>query len=506
MRIADIRPELPPLLRLAAPLVAAELGWMSMSVVDTSMVGRLPHAAIPMAAAALAQVIFNTFAFGIGGVLLGLDTLISQAFGAREIHAANRWLLHGLVLALLLGLLLVGIFAFGPVILNHMPVDHTVLAQAIPALYGLNWGIVPLLLYFTLRRYLQAAHHAKPIAFALVSANLINFIGDWLLIYGHSWHLGAHTLTIPAYQVVGSAWATSFARLYLMVVLLVAILRADRRHQYGLLTTSRRIELQHLRRLFRLGAPAGAQIFVEIAVFASVTALIATLGPLPLAGHEVALQCASTTFMVPYAISSATAVRVGHAIGRIRTGHASPQAPAAAGWSGILTGAAFMLFAAIIFLTLPAPIARLFTPDRGVIAAAVPLLLVAAGFQFFDGIQITVTGALRGAGNTVAPLLTHLICYWVIGMPLGILLGFHAHLGAAGLWLGLLIALTGAALALLTVWRRTTTQLLTAPATYDLKSALSRTTRSECWSGSDCRRAKVSSSHFAGTFPPQQSR
>ncbi len=461
MRLADIRPELPPLLRLAAPLIAGELGWMSMSVVDTSMVGRLPHSAVPMAAAALAQVIFNTFTFGIGGVLLGLDTLISQAFGAKEIHSANRWLLHGLVLALALGALLIAIFAFGPVVLNRMPVDRAVLGQAIPALYGLNWGVVPLLLYFTLRRYLQAAHLAKPIAFALISANLINFIGDWMLIYGHHWQLFGRTIDIPAYQVVGSAWATSFARLYLMAVLIVAILRANRRHRYGLLTTSRRIELQHLRQLFRLGAPAGAQIFVEIAVFAAVTALIATLGPLPLAGHEVALQCASTTFMVPYAISSATAVRVGHAIGRIRTGHAPPQAASAAGWSGILAGAAFMLFAAIVFLTLPSALGRIFTPDRGVIAAAVPLLLVAAGFQFFDGIQITVTGALRGAGNTLAPFFTHLLCYWVIGMPLGILLGFRAHLGAAGLWLGLLIALVGAAIVLLAVWRRTTKQLLT---------------------------------------------
>jgi MATE family multidrug resistance protein len=461
MRLADIRPELPPLLRLAAPLIAGELGWMSMSVVDTSMVGRLPHSAVPMAAAALAQVIFNTFTFGIGGVLLGLDTLISQAFGAKEIHSANRWLLHGLVLALALGALLIAIFAFGPVVLNRMPVDRAVLGQAIPALYGLNWGVVPLLLYFTLRRYLQAAHLAKPIAFALISANLINFIGDWLLIYGHHWQLFGRTIDIPAYQVVGSAWATSFARLYLMAVLIVAILRANRRHRYGLLTTSRRIELQHLRQLFRLGAPAGAQIFVEIAVFAAVTALIATLGPLPLAGHEVALQCASTTFMVPYAISLATAVRVGHAIGRIRTGHAPPQAASAAGWSGILAGAAFMLFAAIVFLTLPSALGRIFTPDRGVIAAAVPLLLVAAGFQFFDGIQITVTGALRGAGNTLAPFFTHLLCYWVIGMPLGILLGFRAHLGAAGLWLGLLIALVGAAIVLLAVWRRTTKQLLT---------------------------------------------
>jgi MATE family multidrug resistance protein len=163
--------------------------------------------------------------------------------------------------------------------------------------------------------------------------------------------------------------------------------------------------------------------------------------------------------MVPFAISAATAVRVGHALGRIRTGRAQPHAASAAGWSGILAGAAFMLFAAIVFLTVPGRLSRIFTPDTTVIAAAVPLILVAAGFQFFDGIQITVTGALRGAGNTTAPLFTHLICYWVAGLPLGILLCFHFHLGAAGLWLGLLIALTGAAIVLLAVWRRTTRQL-----------------------------------------------
>jgi MATE family multidrug resistance protein len=134
----------------------------------------------------------------------------------------------------------------------------------------------------------------------------------------------------------------------------------------------------------------------------------------------------------------------------------------AAGWSGILAGASFMLIAAVIFLTLPHALGRIFTPDRGVIAAAVPLLLVAAGFQFFDGIQITVTGALRGAGNTTAPLYTHLVCYWLIGMPLGCLLCFHLHLGAAGLWLGLMAALIAAAIVLLAVWHRTTKSLNSA--------------------------------------------
>jgi MATE family multidrug resistance protein len=487
LRLTDIRSELPPLIHLAIPLIAGELGWISMSLVDTIMLGHLPDSALAMSAAALAQVLFNTLCFGVGGVLLGLDTLISQALGAKQQHEANRWLLHGLVMAVALSLLLIALFAFTPVLLLHLPVDRAILTQAVPAMQGLNYGTLPLLLYFALRRYLQAAHHGRPIAFALISANLINAAADWLLIFGHRWHFvwpifGTHTLAIPAFGVTGSSWATSFARLYLMLVLLIAILWLDRKHHYGLLASLRQrtgsgvphssrslrwvgwIELPHLRRLFLLGAPAGASIFVEIAIFALVTTLIATFGRLPLAGHEVALQCASTTFMVPFAISAATSVRVGHAIGRMRIGIGTTANVIAAGWSGIGAGAAFMLCASVLLLTIPARIAHIFTPDPGVIAAAVPLLLVAAGFQFFDGVQITATGALRGAGNTHAPFITQLIAYWVIGMPLGILLGFHEKLGAVGLWLGLLIALTCGAFAMCFFWHRTTRTLTTTAA------------------------------------------
>jgi MATE family multidrug resistance protein len=468
LRLSDIRTELPPLIHLALPLIAGELGWISMSLVDTIMLGHLPNSALAMSAAALAQVLFNTLCFGVGGVLLGLDTLISQALGAKQQHEANRWLLHGIVMAVALSALLIAIFAVTPVLLLHLPVDRAILAQAVPAMQGLNYGTLPLLLYFTFRRYLQAAHHGRPIAFALISANLVNAAGDWLLIFGHDWghhwHVAAHTLTIPAFGVTGSSWSTSFARLYLMAVLLFAVWHADRKHHYGLLAGLRqraylRIEYQHLRRLFLLGAPAGASIFVEIAIFALVTSLIATFGQLPLAGHEVALQCASTTFMVPFAISSATSVRVGHAIGRMRIGIGTAANVIAAGWSGVGVGAAFMLCASVVLLTIPARIAHIFTPDPGVIAAAVPLLLIAAGFQFFDGVQITATGALRGAGNTHAPFITQLIAYWFVGMPLGILLGFHEKLGATGLWLGLLIALTCGAFAMCFFWRRTTRTL-----------------------------------------------
>jgi MATE family multidrug resistance protein len=458
-RTKDVRSELPALVQLAVPLIAGELGWVSMSLVDTIMLGRLPNSALAMASAALAQVLFNTLCFGVGGVLLGLDSLISQALGARQQAQANRWLLHGLVMAVALSVVLLALFGFGPGLMRLMPVEKPILDVAIPAMQGLNYGTLPLLLYFTLRRYLQANNHGRPIAFALISANLVNAAGDWLLIYGHTWNIAGHKLAIAGFGVVGSSWSTSFARLYLMLVLLVAVWWLDHKHAYGLRGVSRTIEMQHLRKLFLLGAPAGASIFVEIGIFALVTSLIASFGRLALAGHEVALQCASTTFMVPFAISSATSVRVGHAIGRMRTGAATVANVAAAGWSGIGAGAAFMLVASVVMLTIPAHIARIFTPDAGVIAAAVPLLLIASGFQFFDGIQITATGALRGAGNTITGLWTQLVCFWVVGMPLGVLLGFRLKMGAAGLWWGLLIALTGAAVVLGSAWRKTVRQV-----------------------------------------------
>ena len=446
-----IRDEVPPMLQLALPLVFAELGWMTMGIVDTMMVGHLPNSAIALSAAALGQVLYNTLGFGIGGVLLGLDTYIAQAFGAKRIDEANRWLVHGLVLAGGLMIVLMGAVALCPLLLMSLPVDRTVLAGAVPFLNALNWGTPALLIYFALRRYLQAFNHVRPIAFALISANLINAAGDWLLIYGH--HFGR--ITIPAYGVVGSGWSTTFARCYMALVMFIALWMAERREGYGLLETSLKIEWPKVRQLALLGLPVGGQILVEISIFAAATAVIAVLGTLPLAGHQIALDCASFTFMVPFAISTATAVRVGQAIGR-----RSPEGAAAAGWTGIILGAGFMLTASCVLIAVPHAIARSFSPDAMVIAAAVPLLYVAAAFQFFDGVQITATGALRGTGNTHAGLIVHAIGYWCIGMPVGVALAFRLHMGAVGLWLGLCVALIVAGSALVTVWARTVRRMM----------------------------------------------
>ncbi|NYF77730.1 MATE family efflux transporter [Granulicella arctica] len=443
----SIRREIPLMLHLALPLILAELGWMSMGIVDTMMVGHMANPALAISAAALGQVLYNTVAFGIAGILLGLDTYLSQSHGAGKFDEANRWFYHGLLLAGVLAVVLFTIIALAPLAMLHLPIDREVLTGSVAFLRALNWGTPALFLYFTLRRYLQAFNHVRPIALALVTANLINVVGNWLLIYGHSWG----PIHIPALGVTGSGLSTSCSRLYLALFIAAAIWRVEHQHSYGLRGMRRHIESSRLRRLALLGAPAGAQIFVEISIFGTVTFLIGTMGKLPLAGHEIALNCASFTFMVPFAISVAAAVRVGQAVGRRSSIEAS-----AAGWTAILLGAIAMAIFSAVLLIFPNLIAAAFTHDRAVIAATIPLLFVAALFQFFDGLQITATGALRGAGNTHAGLIVQIVGYWIIGLPIGCLLAFHLHHGAVGLWLGLCAGLVVAGTWLTTIWHHTT--------------------------------------------------
>lgn len=445
-----VRQQIRHVLTLALPLIAAELGWMAMGLVDTIMVGHMANPAVNIASAALGQVLYNTLGFGISGILLSLDTYLSQSHGAGRYDEANRWLYHGLFLAGVLAATLWGLIELAPLALHRLPVEPQVKIGAIHFLGALNWGTPVLFLYFTLRRYLQAFNHVRPIAFALITANLANVFFNWLLIYGHSWGHGWAAIRIPALGITGSGLATSISRLYLAIFVTIAVWRVERRHNYGLRTVERRVERTRLKQLFLLGAPAGGQIFVEISIFGAVTFLIGTLGALPLSGHEIALNCASFTFMIPFAISAAASVRVGQAIGR-----KAPHEAAAAGWTAIGLGAGCMACCSILLATFAHPIARAFTPDRAVIAATVPLLFVAAAFQFFDGLQITANGALRGAGNTHSGLYVQLIGFWLIGLPVGCWLGFHLHYGAIGLWLGLCAGLIVAGVLLTNAWHRT---------------------------------------------------
>jgi MATE family multidrug resistance protein len=432
-----MRSEFGPLIRLAIPVVLAEIGWMSMGVVDTLMVGPIGPAAI--AATGMGSGVFTAIAIFGMGLMLGLDTLVSQAYGARRLDECLRWRHQGTALALAMSPLVM-LATWGAFLtIDWWGVHPAIRVLAAPYLRTIAYGAPPLLLYAAFRRYLQGLPVVRPVMMALVSANLVNAFGNWALIYGH--------LGFPPLGVEGSAWATSLARLYMAAFLFVAIVLEHRRRGDQHPTVPCGLDAARLRRLMALGAPAASQITLEVGVFALATALAARLDPISSASHQIALNIASVVFMVPLGLASSAAVRVGHAVGA-----RDPQRAVRAGWTALIAGAVVMLVIGIVLFAWPLPLLRAFTRDARVLEIGAGLLAIAAAFQLFDGTQAVATGVLRGVGDTRTPMLTNVVGHWMFGLPVGYVLCFRFGWGVKGLWIGLSIGLIFAAVVLTIAW------------------------------------------------------
>jgi len=441
----SIRTEFVPMLRIAVPVVMAELGWMAMGVVDTVMVGGIGPEAI--SAAGVGNAMHIAFAIFGMAVMLGLDTLVSQAYGARDIRACHRWFFDGLTLA---GLMAVPIMTLLLLVWFAIPWlgFHSAVRPLLESYFGVLILSTPFLLgYAVCRRYLQGMHAAMPVMFALVTANLINALGNWVLIYGH--------YGFPALGVAGSAWATVISRAYMLGSLLFAVWWIDRKRtreahiddRHGLWHVDRAFDASRLRRLLALGLPAASQVGAEVGVFALATALSGMLDPISSASHQIALNMAGVAFMIPLGLGSAGAVRVGHAVGA----GDRPRA-AAAGWTAILLATLVMVASGLTFVLIPEWLIGLFSTDPSVLSVGTSLLLLAAIFQLFDGIQGVITGTLRGLGDTRTPMTVNLIAHWLFGLPISYVLCFVVGWGVWGLWIGLSLGLIITGVILFWVW------------------------------------------------------
>jgi len=437
--IRQIRSEIPGMLRLAVPLAMAELGWILMHIVDIAMVGRLGADAI--AAVSVGTAVFHVFAIVSEGLLLGLDALVSQQYGAGKLDECHRSLWAAIQFALPLSLVMIVLIWAAVPVLPIIGIAPAVTGLTGPFLRALAWSLPPLLLFFGLRRYLQAMHLVRIIPFALISANLVNFGFNYALIYGR--------FGLPAMGPEGSGWSTTISRTYMLGVLVLYTLAQNRKRNFRIGRFVWPLHGERIREIVKLGIPAAAQIGLEVGAFAASTLIAGRLGAVIVSGHQIAISMASLTFMVPLGIASATAVRVGNAVGR-----RDPEGANAAGWTGVGVSAAFMSMAAVVFWTLPHPIASIFTRDPQVLSLAVSLLLIAAVFQFFDGVQVTAIGALRGSGDTRTAMLTNIVGWWVVGLPLGAYLCFVRGWGAKGIWIGLCTGLILIGCILAVAWRR----------------------------------------------------
>jgi MATE family multidrug resistance protein len=427
------------MIALAWPVILSEVGWVTMGIVDTIMVGPLGPAAI--GAVGTGSTVFMAVALLGVGTIFALDTFVSQSFGAGRIDECHRWLFAGVQLAIVLSVV-ISLIALG--IVAAMPsfgLHPEVLAILPSYVSRLTLSVAPLLVFAVFRRYLQAMNVVRPVMVALITANIVNAVGNYLLVYG-KWGF-------PELGTNGSAYATLIARIYLAAFLFIVILRRERKLPSGLHDVPFAIERARVWALAKLGIPAALQISLEVGVFAMASALAGRISPLAIAANQIVLNIASFVFMIPLGLGAAAAVRVGQAIGR-----RDPAGVRLAGKGAFALATFLMLIASGIYFIAPRMLLGIFTTDEAVLTVGTTVLWIYGAFQVFDAWQVVATGALRGLGDTRTPMVLNLVGHWLIGLPLGYWFCFNRAWGVAGLWLGLSISLTLVGLALVGVWRK----------------------------------------------------
>jgi MATE family multidrug resistance protein len=414
----------------------AQVGLLLTGTVDTMMLGRLSKE--EMAAGALG----HTVSFAIFGPVMGLffaiEALVTQAVGAGDRARVARHFARMVILALYTSVPAIALVVWLGPRLGWLGQAPELVPLADDYMRGVAPGVPGFFLFLVLRLVLQADSVVRPALIAVALSNLINVVANYALVFGG--------FGFPALGVYGSGLATSVARWSLFLILLGAGWRPLREMLAGHLSRGhflRALRPREHATTLRLGLPIALHNAAEFWVFSAVGLMMGSLGALQFAAHQIALNLAALTFMVPLGIASAAATRVGNAVGRLDGAGARCSARVALG-----LGASVMTVSAVVFATLPGLLARAYTPDLEVIALAAALLPIAAVFQIADGFQVVAAGVLRGAADTTWAAAMALVGFWVVGLPLGALLAYRYQHGPLGLWWGLTAGLVATACAL----------------------------------------------------------
>ena len=436
-RLQRVSTEFCSLLKLATPIIIAQLANTAMGFVDTVMAGRVSPQ--DLAAVALGNSIWVPVFLLMTGILLATTPKVAQRFGSGAHNEIGPLVRQALWLALAVGIAAAVLLWNAQVVLNVMNVDPALIDPAMGYLRAVACGFPAVALYHVLRCYSDGLGHTRPSMVIGLLGLALNIPLNYIFIYGK--------LGIPAMGGVGCGWATGLVMAFMFLSMLWWVKWAPFYQPSKIFSHFEWPQWPVLKRLLSVGTPIGISVFAESSIFAVIALLIGGLGATVVAGHQIALNFSSMVFMIPYSLGMAATVRVGQALGR-----GEPREARFAAGVSMGVALAYACLSASLMLLLREQIAQIYTPDRAVIAVATALLVYSALFQFSDAIQVTAAGALRGYQDTRVTMILTLFAYWGIGLPVGYALGLTDWLGEpsgpSGLWQGLVVGLTCAAVML----------------------------------------------------------
>jgi MATE family multidrug resistance protein len=418
------------ILRLGTPAIFAQLAYFSMRVVDTVMAGQLGPE--PLAAISLGGSLWMPLAVMGMGVLLPVSPSVAQAVGADRRDDCGHYLRQGLWLSQVVALLLAFAFSASPQILTLFGVDPTLIPLSSQFLMSLSWGLPARMAFVVLRGFTEGTGHTRPILWISIVGTLANIGLNELLMYGH-WGF-------PALGAVGCGYATAIVDVLMAVLLGLWITWHPDLARYAPWSRWEWPEWKPIVHFLAVGLPISVSLLMEVSCFGVAGLWLGQFGPTVVSAHQIALNLASLTFMVPLGLSIAVSVRVAQFVGARELDRARRT-----GQTGAILCGGIMLLATLAFWLVPQLFVGCYTSDDEVLKLGCQLLVLAALFQFFDGLQVAATGALRGLKQTRSTMIINTIAYWGLGLPLGAWLGLHLKWGAPGFWLAFSVAIGFAA-------------------------------------------------------------
>lgn len=419
------------LIKLAIPVSIGQLGHIMMGVVDSFMVGKL--GAETLAASALANgLFFLILVLGIG-LSHAITALVAIARGEGKDENCGIIVRQGLIVNIVFGILLTALTFIAAKLVVFLDQDIKVTELTESYLTILSFSILPFMLFQTYRQFVEGLSDTKTPMYIAIVANVVNIFGNWILIFGN--------LGMPALGLDGAGFATFSTRMFMGFGMMLIVIYSSKYKKYDPTLRFKSMNLNMMKEIMKIGLPSGLTYSLEVSAFAIAAIIIGWLGSASLAAHQIALNLASVSYMVVLGISSASTIRVGNALGAKRIDDIKMAA-----YSALILGLMFMSLTGIAFIIFNEYLPSLYINDREVIELASSLLIIAALFQLSDGVQAVGLGILKGITDVKIPMIITLFSYWIVGLPIGYVLGFIFDLKIIGIWLGLLIGLTLAAI------------------------------------------------------------